>query len=81
MPANTLQGLSEKARHRKRFLVRLRMVLFTMTLGIMMWALIRLIYLRKHPAEVIHEPGWDRKIENQRLLNEERKKMKLPRLK
>lgn len=78
MPATTLQALSAKARQRKRALVRLQMGIFLLILGIMTWALIRLIYIRKYPVEVKHEPEWSRKNENQRMLNEDRKKMKLP---
>lgn len=79
MPATTLQALSAKARRRKRILVRLRLGIFLLILGIMTWALIRLIYIKKYPVDVKHEPEWARKIENQRMLNEDRKKMKLPR--
>ncbi len=81
MPATTLQALSAKARHRKRFLVKLRMVFLFLILGGMIIAVGRLIYIRKHAAEVLHEPGWELKQERRRLLEEEKKKMKLPRQK
>ncbi len=50
-----------------------------MILGVMIYMVGRLIYIRKHAPEVVHEPGWETKIERQRLLEEEKKKMSLPR--
>ncbi len=81
MQATTLQALSTKARHRKRLIVRLRTACLFLIVGGMIFAVGRLIYVRKHAPEVYREPGWERKIELQRLLIEEKKKMNLPRKK
>ncbi len=79
MTATTLQAMSAKARHRKRFLTRLRIGLLFVIVGVMLVALGRLIYIRKYGLGVTHEPGWEAKMANQRLLEEEKRKMKLPR--
>ncbi len=79
MPATTLQALSAHARYRKRLLVKLRTILLFLILGVMFFVVGRLIYMRKHAAEMVHEPGWELKQERRRLLEEEKQKMKLPR--